>query len=98
MNPAELVRVTKEGSEVDLLVSPQSGRSEVQGIDQWRKRLVVKLAAPPDKGQANQELVALLEKLFGAKVEIVRGQMNRMKTVLVHNDPASVRKNLEELQ
>jgi uncharacterized protein (TIGR00251 family) len=98
VDPATLVRVTKEGPEVDLLVSPQSGRSEVQGVDQWRKRLVVKLTAPPEKGQANEELVGLLESFFGARVEIVRGHTNRMKTVRIIADPIVVRRKLEALE
>jgi uncharacterized protein (TIGR00251 family) len=98
VDPAALVRETRQGPEVDLIVSPQSGRSEVQGVDDWRKRLVVKLAAPPEKGQANEELVGLLESFFGAKVEIVRGRTNRMKTVLVHASAEAVRRRMEALR
>jgi len=59
--------VVAGGVEIDVLVSPKSGKSEVEGFDEWRNRLVVKLKAPPEKGEANRELVFLL----GAALVIV---------------------------
>jgi uncharacterized protein (TIGR00251 family) len=89
------VRRTKQGTEVDLLVSPSSGRSEVQGIDVWRKRLVVKLRSPPEKGEANAELESLLTDFFEARTLVVKGHANRMKTVVVAASEEEVRRRLE---
>jgi len=89
------LRETKAGLEVDISVTPSSPKSEVQGIDQWRKRLVVKVRAPPEKGEANEEVVSLLSDYFHADVEVVRGHTSRMKTVLVH---ASKRDALQRLE
>ena len=97
VNPASAIRQTKNGMEVDLLVSPGSGRSEVQTIDPWRKRLIVKLIAPPEKGEANQELESLLTAFFGARTEVIRGHANRMKTVLVASSKESILTKLEGL-
>ena len=75
---------SKEGTEIDLLVSPNSGRSEIVGLDQWRKRLTVKLRSLPEKGEANAELEKLLTDKLGSDVKVIRGHTARMKTALVH--------------
>jgi uncharacterized protein len=80
---SSLIRETRSGVELDLMVSPSSPKSEVVGVDQWRRRLVVRLRSPPEKGEANQELVSLLSRFFSAQVEVLRGHFSRMKTVSV---------------
>ncbi|MDD1743901.1 MAG: DUF167 family protein [Methanomassiliicoccales archaeon] len=77
------VHQSKEGTEIDLLVSPNSGRSEIVGIDQWRKRVTVKLRSPPEKGEANAELEKLLSEKLGSEVKVIHGHTARMKTALV---------------
>jgi uncharacterized protein len=73
---------SKEGTEIDLLVSPNSGRSEIIGLDRWRKRLTVKLRSLPAKGEANAELEKLLTDKLGSEVKIIRGHTSRTKTAL----------------
>jgi uncharacterized protein (TIGR00251 family) len=92
---SSFLRETPIGVEIDLIVSPSSPKSEVQGLDQWRKRLVVKVRAPPEKGEANEEVESVISELFQAKAEVVRGHTSRMKTVLVHS---SSKKALEVLE
>ncbi len=74
---------SKAGTEIDLLVSPNSDRSEIVGLDQWRKRLTVKLRSPPEKGEANAELEKLLTEKLGNEAKVIRGHTARMKTALV---------------
>jgi uncharacterized protein (TIGR00251 family) len=74
---------SKEGTEIDLLVSPNSDRSEIVGLDHWRKRLTVKLRSPPEQGEANAELEKLLTDKLGSKAKVIRGHTARMKTALV---------------
>lgn len=74
---------SKEGTEIDLLVSPSSDRSELVGLDVWRKRLTIKLRSPPEKGEANAELEKLLSGILGSEVAVIRGHTARMKTALV---------------
>ena len=74
---------SKEGTEIDLLVSPNSGRSEIVGVDIWRKRLTVKLRSPPEKGEANAELEKLLTEKLGSETKVIHGHTTRMKTALV---------------
>ncbi len=95
VNRAPLVREVRSGVEVDVIVSPNASRSEVEGFDPWRGRLVIRLRAPPEKGEANEELRSLLSSLLGAKVEVLKGHTNRMKTVLVEGEPKAILKSLE---
>jgi uncharacterized protein (TIGR00251 family) len=74
---------SQEGTEIDLLVSPNSDRSEVVDVNVWRKRLAVKLRSPPEKGEANAELEKLLSGILGSEVKVIRGHTARMKTALV---------------
>jgi len=91
------IRATQFGVELDLMVSPSSPRRGVQGLDQWRKRLIVKVRAPPEKGEANEEVEAVISELFKAEAEVVRGHTSRMKTVLVHTSKQSALMTLEGL-
>jgi uncharacterized protein (TIGR00251 family) len=65
-----------------VCVKPNAPVSEVVGYED--DCLVVKVAAPPQGGKANRELVKLLKKYFKAKkVEIVKGHTSRVKIVVV---------------
>jgi uncharacterized protein len=89
---------SKEGTEIDLLVSPNSDRSEVVGLDAWRKRLTVKLRSPPEKGEANAELEKLLSGILGCDVNVIRGHTTRMKTALVQQSVDDVVRKLGDLE
>ena len=82
MDFSKAVRVTKEGTEIDVMVSPHSNSSGIQGIDEWRNRIIVRIRAPPEAGKANKELVEMFSGLMG-KAELGRGSTNRMKTIVV---------------
>jgi uncharacterized protein (TIGR00251 family) len=88
------VRVTKEGTEIDVMVSPHSNSCGIQGIDEWRNRIIVKIRAPPEAGKANKELVELFSGLMG-KAELGRGSTNRMKTIVVQLGREEVLRILE---
>jgi uncharacterized protein len=79
---SKAVRVTKEGTEIDVMVSPHANSSGIQGIDEWRGRIIVKIRAPPEAGKANKELLELFSGLLG-RAELGRGSTNRMKTIVV---------------
>lgn len=95
MDFSKAVRVTKEGTEIDVMVSPHASSSGIQGIDEWRGRIIVKIRAPPEAGKANKELVELFSKLLG-KAELGRGSTNRMKTIVVRMGRDDVLRILEE--
>ena len=67
---------------VKVCVKPNSPKSEVVGKEE--DCLVVRVAAPPEGGKANKELIKVLKKYFKAKkVEIIRGTTSRTKLVKI---------------
>jgi uncharacterized protein (TIGR00251 family) len=78
---ANAVRGTDQGVELDVHVSPGASRSELGSFDPWRKRIIVKVKAPPEDGKANRELERLLGDVFGCRAEVLRGHTIRDKTV-----------------
>ena len=67
-----------------LTVVPGAQRTEVVGL--YGDRLKVRLAAPPEKGAANQELIAFLAKrlhLPKGSVKLNLGAQSRAKLVEV---------------
>jgi hypothetical protein len=64
-------------------------------VDQWRKRLVIKVTAPPEGGRANKEVEELFMNIFDVKVDISVGHATRMKTVTVPLDKEKIVSILE---
>jgi uncharacterized protein (TIGR00251 family) len=93
----DVVRVKGSGLEVDVLVSPRSGRSGIDGIDRWRKRLTVKVRSPPLEGKANKEVEEVLCNITEARCLVVSGHTSRQKTIFVEGDPNEIILRLREL-
>ncbi len=83
MEVSEIVRQTEDGCELDVLVSPRSNRSGPEGVDEWRKMLILRVRAPPLDGRANKEVESTLSEITGFKCQVIRGQTSRQKTVLI---------------
>ena len=65
-------------------VTPNAGRNEVTGFQDGV--LYVRIAAPPDKGKANKELIAHLSWVLDiskSSLRLVRGLTSRNKVVAV---------------
>jgi len=67
---------------ISIKVQPNSNRNEVVGVVNgvWK----IKIAAPPDKGKANKELVDFLSEWLDIKkdrINILRGQTSHNKIV-----------------
>ena len=77
-------------TEIDIMVTPNAKTASVGTVDQWRKRLIIKVQDLPLEGRANNAAESLLKDFFGVPVEIIRGHADRHKTVLVHQDIESV--------
>ena len=90
MDISDVSRSTGSGLELDLTVSPRSSRSGVEGIDPWRKRLIVRVKAPPLDGRANKEVEDVLRDITGCKTQVVSGQTSRQKTVRIVGDPGEI--------
>lgn len=96
MDFSEAVRRTPEGAEADLLVSPGSDRSALEGVDPWRKRIIVRVRAKPTEGKANREVEELMSGITGCRTEVVRGHTSRQKTVAVTGDPETIIRSIGE--
>lgn len=90
MEISEAMRTTDRGTEVDVTVSPRSNRSCIDGFDEWRKRIVVRVKSPPLEGRANKEVASVLSDATGFKSEVVSGLTSHQKTVLVKGDMQSI--------
>jgi uncharacterized protein (TIGR00251 family) len=68
-----------------LTVAPGARRTEVVGLH--GDRLKVRVAAPPEKGAANQELLAFLAERLGLPRSAFKllGAQSRAKVVEVHD-------------
>ncbi|MBQ7700892.1 MAG: YggU family protein [Candidatus Methanomethylophilaceae archaeon] len=96
MDLTETFREVNDGIEIDISVSPRSDRSGTEGIDEWRKRLTVRVKAPPLDGRANKEVESLFKEITGFKSTVIRGQTSRQKTVLIKGDPKVIIKKLSD--
>jgi len=69
---------------LDVLVQPRASRPRIGPVQDGRLKVAV--TAPPVDGEANRALVELLAGALGVargKVEVVRGEGSRRKTVRV---------------
>lgn len=76
-----LWRLTPAGIELAVHVVPGAVRDQVVG--RHGDRLKVRVAAPPEDGQANRAVEALIAAWLGvAHASVVAGHAHRQKTVL----------------
>jgi uncharacterized protein (TIGR00251 family) len=67
---------------LDIKVTPGASKNEI--LDVRESRLRIRIAAAPEDGKANTELVSFLAKTLGiAKkdVSVIHGEKSRLKTV-----------------
>jgi len=95
MNISSVSRPSENGLDIDILVSPRSGRSGPDGFDEWRNRLIIKVKAPPLDGKANKEVEELFKELTGCRSEIKSGHSSRQKTVTVLGVPETILNKLD---
>jgi uncharacterized protein (TIGR00251 family) len=77
---------TCQGYIVKIHVVPGARKTVVAGLH--GDRLKVKVAAPPEKGRANEELLAFLARSLQVPLQAVRltsGAASRAKVVAVHD-------------
>jgi len=76
--------VQKEQGRIEVRVQPNAGQNSVIGFRDGVLR--VRIAAPPVKGKANQELVEFLSRLLGvnkSSLSIEKGMNSKRKTIAV---------------
>jgi uncharacterized protein (TIGR00251 family) len=78
------VKSRKDNEEIRLKVTPGASRNEIVGFIDGV--LQVKIAAPPVRGKANQELTSFLSRTLGVSksaLSIVRGHTSRNKVITI---------------
>jgi len=77
---------TSQGYVLRLTVVPGAQRTQVVGL--YGDRLKVRLAAPPEKGLANRELIDFLARSLNlpkSSLKLTLGAQSRSKVVTVHD-------------
>ena len=83
---SQLLQEFKEKGSVQFYVRAVPGAPQTKVLAVLDDESVkIAVAAPPEKGKANRELVKFLAEEFGGSVKIVSGQGARMKLVRVSN-------------
>lgn len=89
-------RTTETGLRLELQARPGRPRTRPTGVKPLADggvALAVDVAAPPEDGKANDELVATLAKLLGLQRSAVRiavGTSARRKSLTIDGDPATL--------
>jgi len=97
VNVSDVSRSVEGGLELDILVSPNSERQGTEGINEWRKSMVIRVRSPPLDGKANREIEDYLRGITGCRSEVIRGHTSRQKTMIIHGDPDYILDALEAL-
>ncbi len=91
-----MIHATDAGVEIDVRVIPRAGKSAIAG--ERDGRMLIRVAAPPVEGAANDAIIELLAKLLDCPrraVRIVSGQKSRSKRLAVDGvTPDEVRRLL----
>ena len=79
-----MIRPTSTGVELDVRVIPRARRTEISGIRD--NALLVRLAAPPVEGAANDALIELLAatcRVPRRAIRLVSGESSRHKRIAI---------------
>jgi hypothetical protein len=96
---------TAHGDHVRLTVrlTPNGGRDTIDGLEtaaDGEEHLKVRVRAIPEKGRANQALLAFLAKALGlpkGKLSLISGETQRKKILRIAGDPEDLMRRLADL-
>jgi len=89
---------TSQGYILRLTVVPGAQRTQVVGL--YGDRLKLRLAAPPEKGAANRELIDFLARSLNlpkTSLKLTQGAQSRSKVVAVYDRSPDLRRRLSSL-
>ncbi len=95
MRIADVSREKQDCLELDVLVSPRSNRSGMEGFDEWRKRVILRIKSPPLEGRANKEVESYFKDVTGCRSKVTAGMTSHQKTVTISGDPKAIMDSLE---
>lgn len=93
-------RLQAEGLRLFIRLTPKAGRDAIEGLKPTADggaEVAAKVTAVPEKGKANAALLKLLAKalkLPAGSLQIVAGETDRHKQVLIIGDPAALKTRL----
>ena len=96
MRVADVSRDKGDRLEIDIMVSPRSNRSGLEGFDEWRKRAILRVKSPPLDGRANKEVESFFKEVTGCKSAVTAGMTSHQKTVTISGDPEAIIEALEK--
>ncbi|UCE75249.1 MAG: YggU family protein [Methanomassiliicoccales archaeon] len=89
LNPEGLLKCMRKESNavvIEFEVKPGAKNTIIEGIDDWRGCIVVRVRAPAKKGKANKELIKFLSSalsLPSSNLTIIKGEWGRRKTIKI---------------
>jgi len=72
---------------LNIYVRPGSSKTKIEGL--YNGNIKIKIAAPPEKGKANKELIGILSKILKipkSKIIIASGINSNYKTIRIDSD------------
>jgi len=93
MTPHSYVKRRGSGCTITIDASPGAHKTEIAGANQWRKALQVRVAAEPEQGKANEELVRFIARILCIhpnSISILRGERSSLKVLAVPLSPEKV--------
>lgn len=82
LNLQKQLKTAQEPIYLRIKVLPGSAKNEfVELMEGEESTLKVRIAAPPEKGKANKEIVKFFKKQFGVNCEIVSGVTDAVKLI-----------------
>ncbi|MCS3901437.1 DUF167 domain-containing protein [Methanococcus voltae] len=79
----EVVKEASNGVYVNIDVSTNAKKNEIGKINEWRKRLEIRIKQQPVEGKANKAILKFIKSELNLKtdVEIATGSTNSQKTL-----------------
>lgn len=87
-----MLQISESGDGVTLPVKIVPGSSRTSYLGVWQGRARIAVAAAPEKGKANQALIAFLSRLLGIhkrQITVITGLTNPLKTIRIEGVAAS---------
>ena len=75
-----------KNNRLKIIVKPNSSKNQILAYDSNKQALKIAIAAKPEKGKANQEVIKFFSKLLNKKIKIISGLKSREKTLLIVPD------------
>ena len=88
MSLSNALHTLPDGVCIDVDVNAGAKFFQIQGYNQWRKRIEVRVSSVPQKGLANKELMVEFSTLFNVpvqKVSICSGSTASKKSIKIND-------------